>query len=123
MRKEQRNAIGGARSHREARRPRNERVALRIGDYLRNVAFTNLAHVDSMHLPLFEQPFDGNIEHSSKAGAVLSHEFVAVAQMKTQIERVVGRLAHPTPSGGERVTKTVLVEESRTSHTHVVCVA
>lgn len=91
MREEHRNAIGGTRSHCEARSPCNERVALSIGDYRSDVSLTDFTHANAMHLSLFEKSFDRDLESIDEAAAVFSHEFLAVAQVEAQIERIVGR--------------------------------
>lgn len=63
-----------------------------------------------MHLALLEQAIGGDSEGGGETAAILPYRTIVIAEVKTEVERVVRRGAHPALSGGERMPKAVPAE-------------
>jgi hypothetical protein len=120
MRDQDRHAIGCSRSDPKALIARNERIPFQVGNGFGNVALEKLAHVSSVHLPLLVEAIARKLEASGKARTVLANRFVVITEMKTEIERVVGRCAHAARSGRKCMTKTVPIQKGGVQRTHIV---
>jgi putative sterol carrier protein len=118
---EHRNAVGSASGDRKSRVAREQGVAFAVGDRSYVARARNGLHPDTMNLSLFEKAICIHTELMRETLAVRGHGGIVVPEMKTQVERVVGRRTHPTPPRRERVTKAVLLENGGTDGTHSVC--
>lgn len=84
-----RNAVRRTRSDSDAFRSRNERIALAVRDGLLCIGRGDLTNGLAVHLSLLEQAIRTQPDQSSETHAVLPHRPVIIAQVKTEVERVV----------------------------------
>ncbi len=118
---QQRNAVRGTRRHRNARVAGDKRIPACIGDRRRVVHGRHRTHFDAVHLALLKKGIERYPEAFGEASPVLVDCGVVVAEVVTEVERVVGRSAHSSVARGEDVTKTVLLQKRRMQDTHSVC--
>jgi hypothetical protein len=115
-------AIGRTRSNGHPFGTRDERVSLQVGNGLGDVGAADLTYAIPMHLPLLEEAIGGNPENFGEARSVLAHCLVVIAEMKTEVERVVRRVAHPARTRGKRMAETMPLKKARMPRAHrVLC--
>ena len=113
-------AIGCARCDREAFGTRDQCVALHVGHGFGDIGVADLTHLGPMHLPLLEQVIAIKPKALCKARAVFANRSIVITQMKTEVERIVWRDAHPTRTCCECVTEAVPIQKGGMESTHNV---
>jgi len=120
MRNQDRHAIGRPGCYGTAVRARDECVALHVGNGFNHIGFGDLAHLRSMHLPLLEELIAAKPEALGEARAVFANCIVVVTQVKTEVERVVRRGAHPSRARCKCVTEAMPIQKGGMESTHSV---
>ncbi len=117
------NAIGSACCDGESINTRDECITLQVRCGFGAVGFDNFAHIGPVHLPLLEEAISPYTQHSCEARAILPEGRVVIAQMKSEVPRVIRRRAHTTRSCRKRMDEAVLIQKGRTSDTHSVVIS
>jgi hypothetical protein len=109
MRNQHRHAVSGAGRHCNAVVAGNECIAFLVGNDSGIARTGDRVHPDPVNLALFEQSPRRDAERVGETCAVLSHRLVAIAEMKPEVQRVEGDVAHSTLPGPEHMAELVLV--------------
>ena len=120
MRNQDRHAIGRPGCYGTAVRARDECVALHVGNGFNHIGFGDLAHLRSMHLPLLEELIAAKPEALGEARAVFANCIVVVTQVKTEVERVVRRGAHPSRARCKCMNEAMPIQKGGMQSTHIV---
>jgi len=116
-------AIGRTRCDCEALDPGDQGISFVVGSRCCEIGPRDLAYVSSVHLPLLEEMVDRESEAFCESSAVLPDGDVIIAQVKTQVQRVVRRKAHPARTRCKRMSKPVPPEKDRMQAGHDARVA
>lgn len=116
-------AIGRARCDCEALDAGDQAISFVVSSRHREIGPRDLAHVSPVHLPLLEETVDRESEALCESSSVLPDGDVLIAQMKTEVQRVVRCDAHPTRPQCKRMAKAVPPEKDRMQTGHVDRVA
>lgn len=117
---EDRHAVGRARCNGDSIESRDEPVALCVRNRQCVVCVCELPSETAMYLTLLEQTFEGDAQTLGKTCAVLANELLVVAQVKAEVQPIIGRCAHAAVPRGEGVAKTASGEKGRAKHAHGV---
>jgi hypothetical protein len=108
---ENRHTVGSASGDRESGNARDEHITFCIGDRSHIVGRADFSHEIAMDLTLFEQTIERNTQSLRETRTVLPNGIVHVAQVRTEVQGIVGRRAHPTLACGECMTEAVATEK------------
>jgi hypothetical protein len=113
-------AIGRTRSNGHPFDARDEAVSLQVGNGLGDVGADDLTYAIPMHLPLLEEAIGGNAENLGEARSVLAHRVVVIAEMKTEVQRVVRRAARPSRTRCKRMAEAMPLQKPGMPRAHSV---
>jgi hypothetical protein len=113
-------AVSGACRHRETFRANEEGVPFHIAQGLSGIERRDLSHIGPVDLSLLEQAIVGDPQTVRKAHAVLADRIIVVTQVKSEVQRIVRRGAHPTRTCRERMSKPVPIQKGGMQSTHSV---
>jgi putative sterol carrier protein len=114
-------AVGCAGRDGETLTAGDERIPFGVSDRGSRIRSRDFANECSMNLTLLEQSFGLDAQALRETRSVLSHCIVVVAEVESQVERVVRRLAHAPRASREDVHESVPIQKGGMERSHIVC--